>query len=60
VLASLEGNRALLVEVQALVARTVYERPDRQSTGIDRRGSPSSSAVLERRAEVALGKRTCS
>jgi DNA repair protein RadA/Sms len=57
VLASLEGNRALLVEVQALVARTVYDAPDRQSTGIDRRRLAVLLAVLERRADVALGKR---
>jgi DNA repair protein RadA/Sms len=57
VLASLEGNRALLVEVQALVARTVYDAPERQSTGIDRRRLAVLLAVLERRTEVALGKR---
>ncbi len=57
VLASLEGNRALLVEVQALVARTVYAAPDRQSTGIDRRRLAVLLAVLERRTEVTLGKR---
>ncbi len=57
VLASLEGNRALLVEVQALVANAIYDTPDRQCTGIDRRRLAVLLAVLERRAQVALGRR---
>jgi DNA repair protein RadA/Sms len=57
VLASLEGNRALLVEVQALVASTVFPTPARQSTGFDRQRLQVLLAVLERRAGMRLGKR---
>ncbi len=56
VLASLEGNRALLVEVQSLVARASFDGVERQSTGIDRRRLAVLLAVLQRRARVALGK----
>ena len=57
VLASLEGNRALLVEVQALVARSVATSPERQTTGFDRRRLAVLLAVLERRSDVRFGKR---
>jgi DNA repair protein RadA/Sms len=57
VLPSLEGNRTLLVEVQALVAPTVFPTPERQSTGIDRRRLAVLLAVLDRRAGLPLGRR---
>lgn len=57
VLASLEGNRALLVEVQALVAPTVFQAPQRQATGIDQRRLAVLLAVLERRTTAGVGKR---
>ena len=57
VLPSLEGNRALLVEVQALVAPTANDNWVRQSTGIDRRRMDVLLAVLERRAGVQVGRR---
>ncbi len=57
VLPSLEGNRALLVEVQALVASTVLQTPARQSTGIDNRRLAVLLAVLQRRAGLDARKR---
>jgi DNA repair protein RadA/Sms len=57
VLASLEGNRALLVEVQALVGKSVLPVPERQSTGFDRRRLAVLLAVLERRGKVDVGRR---
>jgi DNA repair protein RadA/Sms len=57
VCASLEGNRALLVEVQALVGNAVLPVPERQSTGLDRRRLAVLLAVLERRGRVGLGRR---
>jgi DNA repair protein RadA/Sms len=54
VLPSLEGDRALLVEVQALVARTMNDKWARQATGFDRRRLDVLLAVLERRAGVSI------
>jgi DNA repair protein RadA/Sms len=56
VLPSLEGNRALLVEVQALVGKSVDNNWVRQSTGLDRRRLDVLLAVLERRAGVQVGR----
>jgi DNA repair protein RadA/Sms len=57
VLPSLEGNRALLVEVQALVGSSIQEASVRQSTGFDRRRLDVLLAVLERRARVQVGRK---
>jgi DNA repair protein RadA/Sms len=57
VLPSLEGNRTLLVEVQALVAPTVGQTWVRQVTGIDRRRLDVLLAVLDRRAQVPVAQR---
>jgi DNA repair protein RadA/Sms len=54
VLPSLEGNRALLVEVQALVARSMGDNWARQATGFDRRRLDVLLAVLDRRAQVSV------
>lgn len=55
VVATLEGTRPILVEVQALVAPTSYGVPQRTSTGIDGRRLAILLAVLERRVGLRLG-----
>ncbi|MDQ6978634.1 MAG: DNA repair protein RadA, partial [Mariprofundaceae bacterium] len=54
VLACMEGTRPLLVEVQALVAKTVYATPKRSAVGLDANRVAMLIAVLERRANVPL------
>jgi DNA repair protein RadA/Sms len=54
VLPSLEGNRTLLVEVQALVAQSMGDNWARQATGFDRRRLDVLLAVLDRRAQVSV------
>ena len=56
VLACLEGTRPLLVEVQALVAPTVYAAPKRSSVGLDINRISMLAAVLERRIGIPLGQ----
>ncbi len=48
---SLEGNRALLVEIQALVSSAAYGTPQRTSTGFDARRLNMLLAVLEKRMQ---------
>lgn len=52
---TLEGSRPLLVEVQALVARSAYGPPRRTVSGADANRVSILVAVLGRRAGVALG-----
>lgn len=54
VAATLEGSRALLVEVQALVATTAYGTPRRTAIGLDPNRLALLVAVLGRRAGVGL------
>lgn len=54
VAATLEGSRALLVEVQALVAATAYGTPRRTAIGLDPNRLALLVAVLGRRAGVGL------
>ncbi|HUI64096.1 MAG TPA: DNA repair protein RadA [Bacteroidota bacterium] len=56
VVASMEGSRPLLLEVQALVAPTSYGVPQRTSTGFDSRRLQMLLAVLERRSGLRLGQ----
>ncbi len=56
VVASIEGSRPILVEVQALVTPTNYGMPQRTSTGFDYRRLALLLAVLEKRAGVNLGQ----
>jgi len=56
VLACMEGTRPLLVEVQALVAPTVYATPKRSSVGLDINRIAMLAAVLERRIGIPLGQ----
>jgi DNA repair protein RadA/Sms len=54
VLATLEGTRPLLVEVQALVNKTAYGYPKRAASGIDLTRVNLLVAMLERRTKLAL------
>ena len=54
VLACMEGTRPLLVEVQALVAPTVYATPKRSAVGLDVARVAMLTAVLERRIGLPL------
>lgn len=55
VMATMEGSRCLLVEVQALVTPTYLQVPRRLSVGIDNARLLQVLAILERRAGVPLG-----
>lgn len=55
VVASMEGTRPILVEVQALVTQTNYGVPQRNSTGFDYRRLSLLLAVLEKRVGLQLG-----
>jgi DNA repair protein RadA/Sms len=54
VLATIEGTRPLLVEVQALVNRTSYGYPKRAASGIDLNRVNLLVAMLERRTKLNL------
>lgn len=54
VLATLEGARPILVEVQALVNKTSYGYPKRAASGIDLNRINLLIAVLERRTKLQL------
>jgi len=56
VIATMEGNRPLLVEVQALVGYTTYPSPRRVSTGIELGRLHQIIAVLERRLGLDFSK----
>ena len=51
---SIEGLRAFLIEVQALVSSAVYGTPQRSTTGFDARRLNMLLAVLEKRAGFKL------
>ena len=52
--ASMEGNRPLLIEVQALVSPATYGTPQRSTTGFDVKRLHMLLAVLERRLGIRL------
>ncbi len=54
VLATIEGSRPLLVEVQALVNKTSYGYPKRAASGIDLNRVNLLVAMLERRTKLNL------
>ncbi len=56
VTAVLEGSRPLLVEVQALVARSFLTNPRRAATGLDYNRVNMLLAVLEKRIGLRLGE----
>ena len=55
VAAMIEGLRPMLIEVQALVAPSVYGNPQRSATGLDLRRLNMLLAVLEKRCGFQLG-----
>ncbi len=55
--ATLEGQRPLLIEVQALVSSAVYGTPQRSATGFDLRRMNMLLAVLEKRCGFRLGQK---
>lgn len=56
VLATLEGTRPILVEVQALVNRTAFGYPKRAASGFDLNRLNLLVAMLERRTKLKLGE----
>lgn len=56
VLATLEGTRPILVEVQALVNKTSYGYPKRAASGFDLNRLNLLVAMLERRTKLNLGE----
>ncbi len=56
VVASMEGTRPLLVEVQALVTPASYGTPQRTATGFDARRLQMLLAVLEKREGMRLSQ----
>ncbi len=55
ILATMEGNRALLVEIQALVNPTSFGYPKRTASGFDLNRLNVLVAVLEKRTKLRLG-----
>lgn len=55
VVASLEGNRPLLIETQALVSNAVYGNPQRNTNGYELKRLNMLLAVLEKRGSYQLG-----
>ena len=55
VVCSSQGTRPIMLEVQALVARTNFGFPKRQSTGIDFNRINLLMAVLEKRIQMQIG-----
>ncbi|MEO9965230.1 MAG: DNA repair protein RadA [Reichenbachiella sp.] len=53
--ASIEGNRPLLIETQALVSASAYGTPQRSTTGYDAKRLNMLLAVLEKRGGLKLG-----
>jgi len=56
VVASIEGSRPILVEVQALVTPTNYGMPQRTTSGVDFRRLALLLAVLDKRAGLNVGQ----
>ena len=55
--ATLQAQRPLLVEAQALVADSAYGTPQRSANGVDTRRLGMLLAVLERKAGLRLGQK---
>ncbi|KGX89386.1 MULTISPECIES: DNA repair protein RadA [Pontibacillus] len=54
VVASMEGTRPILVEIQSLISPTSYGNPRRMATGVDSNRVPLLMAVLEKRVGLLL------
>mgnify|MGYP001572653552 CR=1 FL=1 len=55
VTATMEGSRAFLIEVQALVSRTIFGYPQRRASGFDLNRLQLLATVLSRRCKLNLG-----
>ncbi len=55
--ATIEGQRPMLIETQALVTQAVYGSPQRSATGFDLRRLQMLLAVLEKRSGFAFGSK---
>ena len=55
IIASIEGTRPILVEIQALTSQTVFGIPKRTANGIDYNRIAVLMAVIEKRAGLSLG-----
>ena len=56
ILATLEGTRPLLVEIQALASKTTFGYPNRTASGFDLNRLKLLIAVLERRTKLKLSE----
>ena len=54
IVATMEGTRPLLIEVQALVTPTTFNNPRRMATGIDHNRLSLLMAVLEKKENYLL------
>ncbi|SEU00428.1 DNA repair protein RadA/Sms [Salinibacillus kushneri] len=54
IVASMEGTRPVLVEIQALISPTSFGNPRRMATGLSQNRVPLLMAVLEKRAGLLL------
>lgn len=54
--ATVEGSRVFLVEVQALVDKTIYGTPVRRASGFDANRLQMIAAILSKRAGLRLGE----
>lgn len=52
----LEGSRALVIEIQALVSESSFGNPKRSSTGFDNNRLTMLLALLERKLEIPLNR----
>ncbi len=55
IISCMEGTRALLVEIQALVARANFGMPERKVSGVDYNRVSMILAILEKRIGLKLG-----
>lgn len=55
--ATMEGNRPILIEVQALVSTAAYGNPQRSSTGFDSKRLNMLLAVLEKRCGFRISQK---
>ena len=54
-----EGNRPILVELQALVTAAGYSNPQRVASGIDNKRLSLLLAILEKRCDYPMGTNDC-
>lgn len=54
--ASMEGTRPVLVEIQALISPTSFGNPRRMATGIDHNRVSLIMAVLEKKNRLIIAK----